>query len=130
MRVPPCGASNGGAAAISSAAAAAIARFLIATILPFAGASGKSADVGLYAASPRFHREQARRRVESQRPVPSSHRRQEQLVDEFVQRLRPVGFRQEEAHPVQEYSGDRFVIAFAVAVPPADALIEAADDAW
>ena len=40
-----------------------------------------------------------------------------------------IGFRQEQAHAVQEHARDRVVIAFGVAVHAADALVVAADEA-
>jgi hypothetical protein len=44
-----------------------------------------------------------------------------------MQRLARVGFREEQAHAVQEHAGDCLVIAFGVAVHASDALIVAVD---
>ena len=46
-----------------------------------------------------------------------------------MERLTDIGLLEEDAHSVEEGACDRLVIALGVAVHPADALVEAADDA-
>ena len=54
-----------------------------------------------------FDREQALGRIEAERPVAASHRRQQQLVDKFVQRIAEISLRQKQANTAQEDARDR-----------------------
>ncbi|MBA3575994.1 MAG: hypothetical protein H0W39_00055 [Sphingomonas sp.] len=58
----------------------------------------------------------------------SRHRRQQQLVDQFMERLAWVRLGKEQASAMKGRSGDRLVIAFGVAVHSPNACIVAPDD--
>src|SRR5690349_4717159 len=78
--------------------------------------------------APGVQGEQALGRIEAQRPVAATHRRQQQVVDELEECLAEVCLAKKQSDPVQEAAGNRLVITLGVVVHTADALVEAAND--
>src|SRR5205085_8514394 len=91
--------------------------------------SRQGRNIRLNEMTPCFDREQSLAGVKAKRPVAPAHRRHQQPVDQLVERFPGVRFAQEQPHAMKENAGDGLVIAFAVAVNPADALVEASNEA-